>query len=76
MAALNVLPPTHVPRVTEYVDTIIQYIDRIMKNRCAYATPSGKLSPLHLSSFLVAQDRKIWIEILRQMFYILSFINI
>lgn len=42
MAALNVLPPTFVPHVTDNIDTIIQYIDRIMKKRCAYVTPSGK----------------------------------
>lgn len=43
MAALNVLPPTLVPHVTDNIDTIIQYIDRIMKKRCAYATPSGSV---------------------------------
>lgn len=43
MAALNVLPPNYAPHVTDNIETIIQYIDRIMKNGCAYATPTGNV---------------------------------
>eukprot|EP00624_Nannochloropsis_granulata_P006751 evm.model.NODE_51229_length_18078_cov_23.847383.2 len=41
MRALNVLEPTAVVRVTEHMDAIIAYIQRIQTNGFAYETSSG-----------------------------------
>jgi len=41
MRALNVLEPTAVVRVTEHIDAIIAYVQRIQKNGFAYETSSG-----------------------------------
>ncbi|CAH8573616.1 unnamed protein product [Heterobilharzia americana] len=43
MAALNVLPPSVLVRVTEYIDPIIKYIERIIENGFAYVAPSGSV---------------------------------
>lgn len=39
--ALNVLRPTHEPRVTDYIDTIIDFIELLVKKKYAYTTSSG-----------------------------------
>ncbi|MDX2345458.1 MAG: class I tRNA ligase family protein, partial [Legionella sp.] len=39
--ALGCLSPTHEPRATEYIDSIIKLIERLIKNKHAYVTASG-----------------------------------
>jgi cysteinyl-tRNA synthetase len=41
MDALNVLRPTVVTRVTDYVPSITAYVQRIIDDGCAYSTDSG-----------------------------------
>ncbi|GHS90734.1 cysteine--tRNA ligase [Alphaproteobacteria bacterium] len=36
MASLNVLPPTHSPRATEFIPQMIAVIQRLLANYCAY----------------------------------------
>lgn len=43
MNALNVLAPDQVTRVTEYVPHIIRFVEKIMANGFAYATPDGSI---------------------------------
>ncbi|KKA26800.1 hypothetical protein TD95_004356 [Thielaviopsis punctulata] len=43
MAALNVLYPDVLTRVTEYVPQIVSFIERIVKNGYGYATPDGSV---------------------------------
>jgi cysteinyl-tRNA synthetase len=41
MAALNVLPPTHEPRATAYIQEMIDGIGALIEKGAAYATPDG-----------------------------------
>ncbi|KAJ8127905.1 hypothetical protein O1611_g5731 [Lasiodiplodia mahajangana] len=43
MTALNVLPPTKLTRVTEYVPPIIRFVEKIVANGFGYATPDGSV---------------------------------
>lgn len=43
MAALNVLPPDVVTRVSEYVPNIISFVEKIISNGYAYATNDGSV---------------------------------
>jgi len=41
MKALNILPPTHSPRATAYIGTMIEAIQALVTNQAAYITPDG-----------------------------------
>ena len=43
MQALNVLRPDHAPRVSDYIEQIVAFIQRIIENGFAYATKSGSV---------------------------------
>lgn len=43
MAELNVLPPDVTTRVSEYVPEIVKFVEDIIKNGYAYATPDGSV---------------------------------
>lgn len=43
MRLLNVLRPVHAPRVSEYIDEIIKFIEKIIKNGFAYKSSSGSV---------------------------------
>lgn len=43
MAALNVIDPDLVTRVTEYGPQIVRYVEKIVQNGFAYATPDGSV---------------------------------
>jgi len=43
MRILNVLPPTILTRVSEYVPEIIEYVERIIKNGYGYTTADGSV---------------------------------
>lgn len=41
LAALNILPPTHEPWVTQHIDDIIEMIDKLIRRGYAYAGDQG-----------------------------------
>jgi cysteinyl-tRNA synthetase len=43
MEALNVLAPDQITRVTEYVPSIVHFIEKIVANGFGYATPDGSV---------------------------------
>lgn len=43
MKELNVLLPDEITRVTEYVPTIVDFVERIVENKFAYATSDGSV---------------------------------
>lgn len=43
LSALNVLPPTHVLRVTEFIPDIQELVERLERKGAAYAAPSGSV---------------------------------
>ncbi|KAH8870383.1 Cysteine--tRNA ligase, cytoplasmic [Schistosoma japonicum] len=43
MKSLNIIPPSVLVRVTEYIDAIIKYVKQIIKNGFAYVAPSGSV---------------------------------
>ncbi|GAB1601538.1 probable cysteine--tRNA ligase, mitochondrial isoform X1 [Argonauta hians] len=43
MASLNVLPPSYPLRVTDNIDTIINFIDILLQKGFAYTTPDGSV---------------------------------
>ncbi|KAK4215716.1 tRNA synthetases class I (C) catalytic domain-containing protein [Rhypophila decipiens] len=43
MDALNILPPDQLTRVTDYVPQIIRFVEKIVANGFAYATPDGSV---------------------------------
>ncbi|CAH8855126.1 unnamed protein product [Trichobilharzia szidati] len=43
MAALNVIPPSVLVRVTEYIGPIIKYVEKIIENGYAYVAKSGSV---------------------------------
>ncbi|KAI1278351.1 cysteinyl-tRNA synthetase [Xylaria sp. FL0933] len=43
MTALNVLPPSKLTRVTEYVTPIVRFVEQIVANGFGYATPDGSV---------------------------------
>lgn len=43
MSALNVLPPDHLTRVTEYVPQIARFVEKIVANGFGYAIPDGSV---------------------------------
>ncbi|CAH8512949.1 unnamed protein product [Schistosoma turkestanicum] len=62
MASLNIIPPSVLVRVTEYIDAIIKYVEQIIENGFAYIAPSGSVyfdtnkfasSPMHFYAKLV-----------------------
>ena len=44
MKALGVRPPDVLTRVTEFMPEIVTYIQKIISNGLAYATPSGDVA--------------------------------
>ncbi|CAH8567700.1 unnamed protein product [Schistosoma margrebowiei] len=62
MESLNIIPPSVLVRVTEYIDAIIKYVKQIIDNGFAYVAPSGSVyfdtnrfasSPMHFYAKLV-----------------------
>ncbi|XP_018648320.1 putative cysteinyl-tRNA synthetase [Schistosoma mansoni] len=62
MECLNIIPPSVLVRVTEYIDPIIKYVKQIIDNGFAYVVPSGSVyfdtnrfasSPMHFYAKLV-----------------------
>lgn len=43
MARLRVKPPTTLTRVTDYVPEIVTFVEKILANGFAYATPDGNV---------------------------------
>ncbi|KAL3319624.1 hypothetical protein Ciccas_001693 [Cichlidogyrus casuarinus] len=55
MKALNILPPNHLVRVSEYIEPIIKFTQQIIDNGFAYSTPSGSV---YFDTNKFAQDPK------------------